>query len=161
MRRVVNSKYGWIVPLKTKTGKEVASALANLFKIAVPRRLWTDKWTKFYNQHVRRVLEANSVTLYYTENEEKSSVAERWNRTMKWIMCKYFTADDMNKYIDELQNMVDKYNTTYHRSCAEPIKLRARVYSSCVYRAYGVVVSMFDFHRSDRGSNPGRGGKIS
>ena len=27
--------------------------------------------------------------------------------------------------------------------------------------AYGVVVSMFDFHSSDRGSNPGRGGKIS
>ena len=27
--------------------------------------------------------------------------------------------------------------------------------------AYGVVVNMFDFHRSDRGSNPGRGGKIS
>ena len=27
--------------------------------------------------------------------------------------------------------------------------------------AYGVVVSMFDFHRSDRGSNPGRDGKIS
>ena len=26
---------------------------------------------------------------------------------------------------------------------------------------YGVVVSMFDFHHSDRGSNPGRGGKIS
>ena len=27
-------------------------------------------------------------------------------------------------------------------------------------RAYGVVVSMFDFHRSDRGSNPSRGGKF-
>ena len=28
--------------------------------------------------------------------------------------------------------------------------------------AYGVVVSMFDLHRSDRGSNPGRGSeKIS
>ena len=25
---------------------------------------------------------------------------------------------------------------------------------------YGVVVSMFDFHRSDQGSNPDRGGKI-
>ena len=25
--------------------------------------------------------------------------------------------------------------------------------------ASGVVVSMFDFHRSDRGSNPGRGGE--
>ena len=30
-----------------------------------------------------------------------------------------------------------------------------------VLMAYGVVVSMFDFHRSDRGSNPGRGGKLS
>ena len=28
-------------------------------------------------------------------------------------------------------------------------------------RAYGVVVSMFDFRRGDQGSNPGRGGKIS
>ena len=26
---------------------------------------------------------------------------------------------------------------------------------------YGVVISMFDFHPIDRGSNPGRGGKIS
>ena len=30
-----------------------------------------------------------------------------------------------------------------------------------VHVAYGVMVSMFDFHRSDGGSNPGRGGKIS
>ena len=28
-------------------------------------------------------------------------------------------------------------------------------------RAYGVVVSMFDIHRGDRGSNRGRGVKIS
>ena len=62
----VYSKYGCIVPLKNKTGKEVASALANLFKIAVPSRLWTDKGTEFYNQHVRRVLDANNVTLYST-----------------------------------------------------------------------------------------------
>ena len=112
----VYSKYGWIVPLKNKTGKEVAATLAKLFKIAVPSRLWTDKGMEFYNQHVRRVLDANNVTLYSTENEEKSSVAERWNRTMKRIMWKYFTANNTNKYIDELQNMVDKYNTTYHRS---------------------------------------------
>ena len=30
-----------------------------------------------------------------------------------------------------------------------------------VKSACGVVVSMFDFHRSDRGSNPGRGGEFS
>ena len=104
----VYSKYGWIVSLKNKTGKEVASALVKLFNIAVPSRLWTDKGTEFYNQHARRVLEAIIVTLYSTENEGKSSVAEWWNRTMKRIMWKYFTANNTNKYIDELQNMVDK-----------------------------------------------------
>ena len=29
------------------------------------------------------------------------------------------------------------------------------------FLTHGVVVSMFDFHRSDRGLNPGRGSKIS
>ena len=61
----VYSKYGWIVPLKNKTGKEVASALVKLFKIAVPSRLWTDKGTEFYNQHVRRVLEGNNFQLVF------------------------------------------------------------------------------------------------
>ena len=44
---------------------------------APPSRLWTDKGTEFYNQHVKRVLTARNVTLYSTENEEKSSVVER------------------------------------------------------------------------------------
>ena len=50
----VFSKYGWIVPLKTKTGKEVATAFQELFTDNVPpSRLWTDKGTEFYNQQER------------------------------------------------------------------------------------------------------------
>ena len=131
----VYSKYVWIVPLENKTGKEVAEAMAKLFKIAVPSRLWTDKGTEFNNQHLRRVLDANNVTLYFTDNEEKSSVGERWNRTMKRIMWKYFTANNTNKYIDELQNMVDKYNTTYHRS----IKLTISNYKHVFRALYGKI----------------------
>ena len=63
----VFSKYGWIVPLKTKTGKEVTGH---------PSRLWTDTGTEFYNQHLKAVMTANNVTLYSTENEEKLSVVE-------------------------------------------------------------------------------------
>ena len=33
--------------------------------------------------------------------------------------------------------------------------------SALLFRAYGVVVNMFHFHRSDWGSNPGRDGKMS
>ena len=82
----VYSKYGWIVPLKTKTGKEFAQAFRKLFRNGHPSRLWTDKGTEFNNRQLRVVLEANDVIRYSTENEEKSSVVERWNRTMKNIM---------------------------------------------------------------------------
>ena len=41
------------------------------------------------------------------------------------------------------------------------LRIASNDYISDFKWAYGVVVSMFDFHRSDRGSNPGRGGKIS
>ena len=55
---------------------------------APPSRLWTDKVTEFYNQQLKRVLSANKLTVYSAENEEKSSVVERWNRPMKNIMWK-------------------------------------------------------------------------
>ena len=112
----VYSKYGWIVPLKTKTGQEVAQAFRKLFNNGHPSRLWTAKGTEFYNQQLKSVLESNNVMLYSTENEDKSSVVERWNRTMKNIMEKYFTANNTQMYIDVLPSMVDKYNRTYHRS---------------------------------------------
>ena len=50
----------------------------------------------------------NNMMLYSTENEEKSSVVERWNRTMKNIMWKYFTANNTQKYIDFLPSIVEK-----------------------------------------------------
>ena len=64
------------MPLKTKTDKGVAQAFRKLFHNGHPNRLWTDNGTEFYNQHLKGVLEANNVMLYYTENEEKSSVVE-------------------------------------------------------------------------------------
>ena len=111
----VFSKYGWIVPLKTKTGKEVAQAFLKLFLNGHPSRWWTDKGTKFYNEQLEAVLATTNLMLYSTENEEKSSVVERWDRTMKNIMWKYFTSHNTHKYID-VPSIVEKYNNTYHRS---------------------------------------------
>ena len=69
-----------------------------LFPNGHPSRLWIDKGSEFYNQQLKAVLSANNVLLYSTENEEKSSVVERWNRRMKNIMWKYFTANNTQKY---------------------------------------------------------------
>ena len=105
------SKYGWLIPLKDKTGKSVAKALESIFKERKPDKMWVDKGKEFYNKQVQNLIE-----LYSTENEEKSSVVERWNRTMKEKMWKYFSANSTRVYIDVLQKLVDQYNNTRHSS---------------------------------------------
>ena len=80
----VFSKYGWFVPLKTKTGVGVTKAFQDSWrKQAPPQNLWTDKGKEFYNRLMKELLEKNNVQLYSTENEEKSSIVERWNHTIK------------------------------------------------------------------------------
>ena len=108
----VFSKYGWIVPLKSKTGVDVANALSKIFGERRPMKMWLDKGKEFYNKQVK----ALGVQLYSTENEEKSSVVERWNRTMKEKMFKYFSANSTRKYINILDEMVNNYNSTKHSS---------------------------------------------
>ena len=110
------SKYGWAVPLKTKTGIAVRDALKQIFKQHVPKKLWTDAGWEFYNTEVKTLLKKHDITLYSTENEEKCSVVERWNRTIKTKLWKYFTANHTHKYIDVLDALIEKYNNTVNRA---------------------------------------------
>ena len=110
------SKYGWAVPLKTKTGIAVRDALKQIFKQHVPKKLWTDAGREFYNTEVKTLLKKHDITLYSTENEEKCSVIERWNRTIKTKLWKYFTANHTHKYIDVLDALIEKYNNTVNRA---------------------------------------------
>ena len=68
---------------------------------------------------MRELLEKNNITLYSTENEEKSSVCERWNRTIKTKMWKQFTVQGNTVYLDILPKILEQYNNTKH----SPIKM--------------------------------------
>ena len=101
------SKYGWIVPLKNKKSKTVAEALKNIFEERKPEKLWTDKGTELKNKDVKKLIE-----IYSTENEEKSSIVERWIRTMKEKMWKYFTDNNTYNYMNVLPDLVKDYNNS-------------------------------------------------
>ena len=113
----VFSKYGWIVPLKDKKGETVTKAFQNIFKEGrKPEFVWTDKGSEFYNRHLKDLLRKHEIELYSTENEEKSSVVERWNRTMKNRMWKEFTKRGNTMYLDILPKILKLYNNTSHSS---------------------------------------------
>ena len=112
------SKYGWIKPLKDKKTESVNKAFDEIFKKSKrkPLMLWTDKGSEFISKHFKGFLKKEKITLYHTENEEKSSVVERWNRTIKNRMWKMFTANNNTVYWDKLDKLVDDYNNTKHSS---------------------------------------------
>ena len=56
----------------------------------------------------------NNIEMYLTHNEGKSVVAERFIRTLKTKIYKYMTSISKNVYIDKLDDIVNKYNNTYH-----------------------------------------------
>ena len=113
----VFSKYGWIVPLKDKKGETVAEAFKSIFKKGrKPQYLWVDKGKEFYNKHVKDLLNKRNIKMYSTENEEKSSVCERWNKTIKNKMWKQFTAQGNTQYLEMLPKILKKYNNDIHSS---------------------------------------------
>ena len=131
----VLSKYGWIVPLKDKKGETVTEAFKTIFKEGrKPQYLWTDKGKEYYNKNMKELLEKNGITLYSTENEEKSSVCERWNRTIKSKMWKQFTVQGNTQYLDMLPKLVKQYNNTKHSSIKmTPIEASKKKNEGTVY----------------------------
>ena len=61
-------------------------------------------------------LKMQVIQFYTAQNEPKAAVVERVNRILKSKLYRYFTGINSLRYIDVLQDIVDSYNNTYHRS---------------------------------------------
>ena len=117
------SKFAWSIPLKKKDAHTVSKAFENIIKKAKsdghnpPNLLHTDKGTEFRNKQFKEVLGKYNIKMYHTENEEKSSIIERFNRTLNHKMRIQFEVRGNKKWIDILNNLIHKYNfNDIHRS---------------------------------------------
>ena len=91
--------------------------------------MWVDKDSKFCNRFMKSWLEKDGIEMYSIYNEGKSVVAERFTRTLKNKIYKYMTSISKNVYIDKLDNIVNKYNNTYHRKIKiKPIDVKSSRY---------------------------------
>ena len=54
--------------------------------------------------------------MYLMHNEQKSIVAERFIRNLKTKIYKCMTSISKNVYINKLDDIVNEYNNTYHRT---------------------------------------------
>ena len=80
---------------------------------------------------------------FSTHGDAKATVVERFNRTLKSKLYRYFTVVNSIRFVDVLPKLVQQYNHTYHRSIGMACTFqshsleRARRMASIVRRTLG------------------------
>ncbi|CAB3987965.1 uncharacterized transposon-derived [Paramuricea clavata] len=93
-------------PIKTKTGENLVKAFEKILKKGrKPETFHSDKGTEFMNRKFQAFLEKHNIRFFTTQNEAKASIVERFNRTLKTKMWKYFTAKNTLKYVEIIQKL--------------------------------------------------------
>ena len=135
----VFSKRARCIPMPSKSAASLVAALRIAFADDLPQTLQTDRGMEFLNKSVQTLLRKRGVHHFSTHNvETKASIVERFNRTLKTRMWRYFTKVQTWRYIDVLQDLVRTYNDTHHRSIGmAPSQVTAKNQEKVWQRLYG------------------------
>ena len=119
------SRMNYVRPLHSKRASEVAAQIDDIISSMqfVPRFFTSDKGLEFdiRNADVRSILEDKyHMIVYYTSGPKKNSMVERFNRTLKERIERYFTENKTQKWIDILQDFSLNINNTINRSIGIP-----------------------------------------
>ena len=115
----VFSKYAFARPLKNKNSETIKKCFDSIFNEAntTPTHIQSDKGTEFVSKDVQRYFKSKNINYYTTNNPDiKASIVERFQRTLKMKMWRYFTHKNTYQYIDILQDLMHAYNHGYHSS---------------------------------------------
>ena len=133
--RHANSNFGYILviidcfskkvyarPVKKKNKFAVSNALRSILNNIdyYPNTLITDEGLEFYNKNVREVLDDFNIHHYSIKTKMKASIIERFNRTLRQKLQKYFVKNKTKRWIDVLDQFIQNYNNTPHRSIGMP-----------------------------------------
>ena len=108
----------WVRVLKSKTAKEVLSAMKDILRNISQtkiKKIRADKVSEFSNQFFKKYMKASNIYFFTTNNPPKSYFVERVQRTLKERLYRMMRHRRTYRYIDELQGIVASYNRTPHR----------------------------------------------
>ena len=100
------STFVWAISVESKVGVTVSKAFEKIIKSAKmqsykpPNLLHTDKGTEFANKHFKSLLYSFGITMYHTQNLDKSAICDRLNRTLNNKLKIPFEVTNNKKWID-------------------------------------------------------------
>lgn len=115
----VFSKKAWCIPIKRKFAVNLEEAFEKLMKKTNRRckSVRADKGKEFTNKLLQQKFKKYGIKFFTNQNEDvKCSIIERFLRTLKGRIQRYMVHNRTERYIDVLDQIMESYNNTYHRT---------------------------------------------
>jgi transposase InsO family protein len=113
------SRYAWAIAVKDKSARTIVDSFKKIISDSgrKPEKLQTDQGKEFVNNQLRDYLKSINVNHFLaTDGLIKCAIVERFNRTLRNRIYRYFHYKDTKKYIDNLSSIMEGYNKSYHRT---------------------------------------------
>jgi hypothetical protein len=112
------SKKAWVKTMKNKSADVSLEKIKELVQEIQPpmKAVFLDRGTEFKNKKVQAFLREKNIKMIHPYSETKAPIVERFNRTLKDLIFKYFDGLETNRYIDVIDELVSSYNNRGHRT---------------------------------------------
>ena len=85
-----------------------------------PNVVQLDEGKEFYNAGVRNLLKSHDVNYFSTQSDKKAAIVERFNRTLKTMMWKYFYSKGTYNWVGALDELTKNYNRKHSSILVKP-----------------------------------------
>ena len=115
------SRKNWVRPMKTTTAEETAKCLDDILSSMPykPTQFASDQGNEFNSKHpaiFNTLILKYGLLMYTLKAPIKAGIAERFIRTLKTRLERYFTETKSFKWINVLQKISEAINNSYHRT---------------------------------------------
>lgn len=112
------SRKAWVRPLINKSTPVVTAAMKSILDNINGNviRVLSDAGSEFTARNFQELLRRYNIKHTTSTAEVKAPHVERFTATLKRLMHMYMTENETRKYIDRLNDLLDSYNSRWHRA---------------------------------------------
>lgn len=121
----VNTRFAYADIAKNKDMNTILDIIKKMEKKTVINSFTCDEGGEFNNKQFIKFCKERNIRIYFIKNDShKLGIINRFHRTIKNKLTKYFIANDTVKWYDVIDDIVNNYNNSVNRGIGiEPIKV--------------------------------------
>lgn len=112
----INTRYVYAYIVKDKTMDAILDVIKQMEEKTPINSFTSDYGGEFYNKVFRQFCKEKGITNYFIKDDShKLGIINRFHRTLKEKLTKYFYANDTVEWIHAIKKIVHNYNRTFNR----------------------------------------------